>query len=689
MRVRLPFTVLVLACVTGLAASVDAQTEIPIRSITLYRSGVAHFQRQGVVSGDASVALTFDAEQVNDILKSMLVLDLDGGRVESVGYGSKEPLARRLASFGVDISDNPDLAELLNRLRGAPVRVSTFEGTVEGTVLGVERRETPAGDQVTTVAHLNLVTEGGIRSAPIPSLRSIEALDAELQAELSKALAALAEQRAERVKSVDVRFSGRGERRVVVAYVHEMPVWKAAYRLVLPEETGKPTIQGWAIVENTTDEDWQDVRLSLVSGRPVSFVMDLYEPLFVTRPEVPVPAGAGVSPRVYGGGESYEEGKRLAETERSAGEALGRARRDAAPAAPEQPIVTFDANNQAFGEAAIGYAETLKATTLSLASGAEVGEVFQYQLDAPVTIERQRSAMLPILSASIEGRRVSIFNRNDGAEHPMRGVELTNSTGLQLMPGPISVFDGVAYAGDAQIGHVSDGDRRLLSYAVDLDVRGITTDDSTATIDRVTIAGGSLVYRSTNVNTVAYAFSNGDERRDRTVIVEHAKLGGWELVEPAKPYEETEWLYRFEVPIPAGKQAGLTVKQQQVQHTRYALVAADLRQLQVYVSQGKASEKVLEAVREAMRLQAAVNSIEGEIRSLDQERQRIEQDQQRIRQNMGAIDRQSDLYARYLSTLTTQEDRLEQIRSERQAREQALNEARRALETFLSGLNVD
>ena len=302
----------------GAAANAAKPAPLDIRKITMYRSGVGSFQRQGQVDGDTSVQLRFKTEQINDILKSMVVLDLSGGQIEGISYGSKEPLSKRLASFGVDISDNPDMAKLLGKLRGAVASVTTNEGAVSGTILGVEMREQAQGQsqKPVQVAFLNLVTGTGIRSFDLTKVNSVELQDKELAGELSKALAALAEHRADRTKTVEIALRGQGARNVVVNYIHEMPVWKASYRLVLPDESKaveKPSIpidktkgtlalQGWAIVENPTDEDWKDVTLSLVSGRPVSFQMDLYEPLFVFRPEIPVPTVPGVMPRAYAGG---------------------------------------------------------------------------------------------------------------------------------------------------------------------------------------------------------------------------------------------------------------------------------------------------------------------------------------------------------------------------------------------------
>ena len=567
------------APMTSSAAKESAADRVPIRKITLYRSGVGYFERSGRITGDAEIQLRFNTDQINDILKSMVLLDKGGGRIDAVSYGSKEALARRLASFGVDISGNPSIPDLLTQLRGAAIRVSGGEQT-QGVILGIEHRTVPGGkdDALRTEPYLNLVTPAGLRSIAISGISSFEILDKELADELNKALAALAEYRADRTKTVDLRFSGEGvrdaaEREVVVAYIHEMPVWKPSYRLILPDEPAgasspsgatRPAtaaIQGWAIVENNTDQDWHEVRLALVSGRPVSFRMDLYEPLYVFRPLIPVPTIPGVAPRAYQGGMDgiFAE---MAESEQGVPERQSMKRGLSAPGAPAPSSATKMGRAAGFAGDYAGISVDDMASYAARAQAAvgEVGEVFQYELEAPVTIERQRSAMIPILTASISGRRVSIFNLQDGSEHPMRGVEITNDSDLQLLPGPIAVFDGAsgaegktAYAGDAQIGHIGQGDKRLLAYAVDLDVQVLSESASDSNITRLRIVEGSFELTVKMQQRTSYTFKNADEKRSRTVVVEHTRLGGWELVRPEKPSEITASLYRFELPVAAGK----------------------------------------------------------------------------------------------------------------------------------------
>ena len=668
-----------------------AEAAVPLRRIVLYRSGVGSFQRQGTVSGTKTVSLQFETDQINDILMSMVLLDLDGGSIGAVTYASKEPLERRLASFGVDISGDPSIADLFGQLRGARVSLDATEGGMTGTILGVEPRVTIVPDTQSggiTEPYLNLVTESGVRSVAVSGIRSFEFEDAEVAGELRLALAALADHRTDRVKTVDLNFGGaEGKaRRVVVSYVLEMPVWKTSYRLVLPDSGAKtdPTLQGWAIVENTTDTDWSNVELSLASGRPVSFTMDLYEPLFAARPVVPVPFLAGVAPRVYEAGRQL---MKMAEQSGGGGgggsifgdEAAG-ARRAMAPAA--EGVARLDLPRAVSGDDMARYAAAAQA------SAGEIGEQFMYTVDQPVTLERQRSAMLPILSSSIEGRRVSIYNPSQMASNPMRGVELTNDTDLQLIAGPISVYDGSAYAGDAQIPNTSRGQRQLMSYAVDLDVKGSMETTSNEVIDSITIVNGVVQHKVTRQQSQVYTMANNDQKRDRTVLIEHQRNIGWDLIEPAKAYEKTDSLYRFELEVPAAKEAALTVTEQRVLSYTFEIGSYGMEKVTRYLRRGKMTKAVADAITKAMEIQAGIGALEEQLRQLASERNGIDQDQTRLRNNMQSIDRNSDLYARYMKKLNDQETRLEDIETQRARTQSQLDDKRAELANFVQNLNV-
>ncbi len=675
------------------AAPLSGREEVlPIREITLYRSGVGAFERAAPITGDATVRLRFPTDAVNDILKSMTVLDLGGGTIGPVTYGSKEPLARRLASFGVDLSSAPSIPDLLRQLRGARLRAATIDGTLEGTILGVEDRPVPvaAGGGAAVVArpHLNLLTERGVRSTDVASLASFELLDPALAEELRLALAALADQRAERVKGVDLSFHAAPDetRTVVVTYVREMPVWKTSYRLILPDGDGRPTMQGWAIVENTTDDAWDGVRLSLASGRPVGFTMDLYQPIHAARPELPVPLDAGLAPALYESGGRPLPAEKLARLQdkakaRSAPVTSGGAafltgagrRRDAWDAGEDLMV-----NADALGEAQ--------------AAGGEVGAQFHYTIDAPVHLDRQRSAMLPILRAEIDGRRLAILSLDgSGAapEHPMQGVELTNDTALHLMPGPIAVFDAGAYAGDARIDHTARNQKRLLSFAMDVDVECRTRARTERTLVALKIVDGALVRRTRATRERTLELVNHDDARARTVMIEAPNDPAWERVLPPDPTEETSTLARFEVPLAASGRATFVLAEERVEDARLAVTSMSTETLLDLHADGRVSDAVVEAIRAAAALESEAARARETLARLDRERTSIATEQDRIRSNMTRVAPGTDLHRRYLAKLSAQEDRLEAIANEREEAERARRTAEERRDEFVRGLEVE
>lgn len=697
---------------------------VPITRITLYRSGVGYFMRQGTISDNAQISLKFDAAQINDVLKSLQVLDF-GGRVASVSYPSKDPLSRRLNSFSLNIGDNPSLPVLLERLRGSAVTLTTVEGSVTGSVLSVETREIPqaSGEKpvIVKTSVVNLVTAAGIKAVPVPTITNFVIADKALAEELNRALTALAESRAERTKQVDVSLAGTGARQLAMAYVHETPVWKTSYRLVLPEADAKPdakadakkpagqgVLQGWAIVENTTDQDWSNVKLSLVSGRPVSFKMDLYEPLYVYRPEVAVPTVPGVMPRTYEGG-AVKPGEPASpmpagRTAGSSGSPMRQVRVEEGKADKSKNMAPTAARMRGGGDGGEAESNTTFGGLLDAppsasdmvdyaarpgAKAGEVGEVFQFELENPVTIERQRSAMIPILTSSVAARRVSIYNQSDRADHPMRGVEITNSTDLQLLPGPLSVMDSNAYAGDAQINQISPGDKRLLAYAVDLDVAVTTEPVNVTNLVKIKIVQGSIVQTSSNAYGTKYTFANKDIKRPRTIVLEHPKLEGFTLKGETKPVEQTQGLYRFDVAVETAKQSTIEVVQERVYQQTIGIFNYDYDTLVKFQQAGKLSPQVLSSMQAIFQKQAAVNEAERKIGQFEQQIATLRADQTRISQNMATLDRQTKMYGNFLAKLDTQEKEIDKLTALLESTRIQLDTYRKDLDTTVANLSVE
>ena len=389
-----------------MAAAPTATTadQLPLSKVVLFTSGVGYFQREGTVSGDTDLDLYFNTKDINDLLKSLVAQDLDGGLITEVTYSSRDPLTRTLQSFAIDLTGHPGIAQILAQARGQGVEVVTGQ-RLRGTVVGVESK--PSGEH-TADTFLNLLTDGGLRSVNLAEVRTLTFLDPQLQADLDQALDLLAESRSEEKKRVTIGFAGEGNRRVRVGYLLEAPLWKTSYRLVLGDKE-EHFLQGWAIVENTTEGDWRDVSLSLVSGRPISFIMDLYRPLYVPRPTVGVETYSSIAPQ------RYEEDLGLAAAPPQAAMAKERAAESRA-AAPEAGAM-YDM------ESLRDEIDPSQGVTTAAQAG-EAGNFFRYLIQHPVTIPRKESAMLPIVTRNVEGKRVSIYNQRVQAKHPLHGLKL-------------------------------------------------------------------------------------------------------------------------------------------------------------------------------------------------------------------------------------------------------------------------
>jgi len=683
-------TLTVLACALP-AASQPGEADVPVKKVSAFSSGVAYFEHGGKVEGDAQVLLKFKADQINDILKSLVVLDLGEGEVTGVSYASRDPVSRALKSFGIDISAEPTLAEILKQVRGAEVVVSTPE-KVTGKVLGVEvrtRQVLPANTLIKQDV-LNLLTLDGIKAIALDTISGIALADAKLNAELKKALALMVEGRDSNRKPVSIGFTGQGRRDVRIGYIAEAPVWKTSYRLVLGGND--VSMQGWAIVENTSDFDWEKVELTLISGRPISFIQDLYTPLYLPRPVVVPELYASLRPQTYDDGLAPEEkAKQLALAKRDRASARRKpAPRPTAAAAPGRPGwgglagKGYLADAKARSEQA---AQALRRGVRSVASAQKVGEMFSYLIGKPVTLARRKSAMLPIVNQAVKGRKVSIYNASALAKHPLNGVWLTNSTKLSLLAGPVTVFDAGTYAGDAQIDNLAPDDKRLLSYAIDLKVTVDPSATSSSRITAVQVVRGVLQLSRRHVYTQTYLIKNKADQK-RTVLVEHPRRSNLKLLKPDEPTEKTAKVYRFEVDVPAGETGKFVVTEERIDRQSVAILPASVGSLHGYSTSGEIPAEVRQAVAGAIRRKQALTEVEREARELQKKIANLRREQGHIRSNMQVLARDSAGYKRFEKKLLDLEKQIEDLQTALQKANAKAKDLRKALEDYLSKLTV-
>jgi hypothetical protein len=671
------------------------QATLPLTKIVLYASGVGYFQRDGRIEGHGQVALRFKVDTINDLLKSMTVQDFDGGQVSTVTYDSRDPITRTLKSFAIDLTDNAGLGNLLWQMRGERVEVAT-PNLVQGVIMGVETKKERVGDKdVVEVEYVNLLTDNGLRSIPLPQVQQLRVTNEQLNAELRQALAVLAAGHDTQKKTVTLDLSGQGSHRVRVGYIMETPVWKTSYRLVL-SDTEAPFLQGWALVENTTDEDWQEVRLSLIAGRPISFTMDMYEPLYAQRPVIVPEVYAALRPQTYGQameapGEALresrlqEEGRRAQKREApgSAAEAPAapapRARgmmaepKPAAPAPPPGPTIM----QQSFQEGVTAAAQAM-----------ELGEFFEYAIKNPVSLARQKSAMLPIVNEAVEGAKVSIYNQRVHAKHPLYGFRLRNATALHLSQGPMTVFDGGVYAGDARLEDLPPGQERLLSYAMDLktEVEPVSEPEQRELVT-VSLRKGTLLTTHKAIAEKTYNIRNRDQK-PHLVLIEHPFRADWQLASPSTATERTRDVYRFAVTVDPGPGTRLRVREEKPLQQSVALTDAGPDVLTYYMRATQVSDKVKQALQRVSTLRDKLDQTVQQRRRLEQQIQEISQEQARMRENMGRLAQNSELYNRYVHKLDQQETEIDKVRKDIETLKGTEEQQRKELNDYLMGLDI-
>ncbi len=674
---------------------------LPLRRVILYSNGVAFLERRGFISGNAEINLHFKQSQVDDVLKSMLILDLGGGQIGAVSYNSSAPPAARMADIPFSIAAGTEgetqggLAGVLRQLQGAKVIVTTSNRSVTGAILTVEEQqeESEKGNPVFTRNALVVATESGeLASFPLSDVRSIRLADDGARKDITEFARASASARRRDAKTISINSDGAGKRELVVSYTIAAPIWKTTYRVVL-DSTGKPFFQGWAIVDNVSDEDWSDISLSLFSGTPVSFIQPLQRPLYRFRPVIPIPDDLNLEPQIYDQGEGSGLGAGLG------GNIGGGDRHDGGGGPGGGGGGGRDSSGASFvktPQAITTLSDAVSADDSSIttaATGAEVGDLFEYRIERPVTVRRDRSALIPILQTRMEGERVSIYRESERADRPMSGMRLKNTSPLTLEGGALTVIEGDAYAGEALVERLKPGEERFISFAVDLATMvTVSNEGGREPVFLVRVIDGVFQAHYYTAENKTYAITNQTDK-PRVVYIEHPLRGGWRLTEETpRPVEKTAGAYRFRVELGPRETVELEVGERQALMDKYQVSGLTTKDLGVFISRRYLDDTSRAALEQIIKLKEQIADIGTTIAGLDSEAGEIAKDQARLRENIKVLGETADarqLITRYVAKVNDQETRIEQLTSERRTREAARQQLQSELETAIRTLALD
>lgn len=633
-------TAMVSACLPALA------TELPLTRVVLSSSGLAQFSHAGQVAAGSTIDLAVRLDQVDDVLKSLTVFDALGA-VGPVSLPGREPLGELFRDLPFDLDALNSPTALVNALVGSEVEISG-PVTARGRVFRVEPEqvEMPDGRGIVTRHRLSLLTEKGLVQAVFEDITSLAFTDPQARAQIDRALAGIADNRAKDRRRLAIEVLGQGKRDVAVGYVVGAPIWKTSWRLVLPKAAGKARLQGWAVLENLTGGDWKDIELTLVSGNPVALTQPLYTAVYGDRTEVPIAGTSGPTPRA-----DFEPVR-----DRAAGGLAKAAAERAAPAPKAFAAMVAPA-------APPPMAPPAEAMT---AEAQEAATQLIYRFPGKVSLLIGHTMMLPFVDREIAAERVWLFQPETDNRHPLATLRLTNDGETALPPGIVTTFEtsaagGAEYVGDAVLPLVARGATKLVSFALDQKTDVRREDRGVRRTTLGTAVDGRLTMTVRSRHAVVYEITPPPDE-DRDIVVEEIRAEGWAPAAGIDRIEATPTRFRWPIAAPKGKttRAELVLERTDSQSVLLTTLPAEemLARVKGLDNEGPAFKEAIDRLSEVV---ADITRAETARKRAATERDGIVADQNRIRANLTSVGNTSDLGRRYLDTLKTQENRLAEI----------------------------
>jgi hypothetical protein len=675
-----------LALAFFLVVAVPAEAaDLALKRVMLSSGGVGYFEYEAAVDGDATLTLDIPLDQVDDVLKSLVVYDT-GGRAGEITLPGREPLAQSFIDLPFDQSALTSATSLLEALRGSEVRVGG-DGPITGQLVHAEDvTERGADGTSETLIRITVLTDTGLRQTSVRDLDTISFVDPALQAKIKTALSQIAAYHAQGQRQLTIATHGDGKRTVRIGYVVAMPLWKASYRMVLPADANAASarLQGWAVLENFSGQKWSDVELTLLSGDPVTFRQALYESYYVPRPVVPVESGSRVLPPPDTGASADEAEKAASKATETTvapvlGQFAGRARGlpqgvPAAMPAPAPPPPPEPAQIEA-------------------AAASENATQISFTLPNKVSVDAGQSLVVPLIDRDLPAQRADLYQPATSPTHPLAAIEVTNAADTGLPPGVLTLYQqgdrGAEYLGDARLAAFPAGDKRFLSYAVDNNVTITSENTSQQPIVKATIAEG--VMHLTRLNRMTTTDRITSSKAPPRLIIEKMGLGGnWRLTNPAPDKVERTpgGAYRIPAPLDAKGNATVTIVEEQPILEAVQLLDLDDNQLGVYVASKELDPKLHQALADLAQRRQSVSRQQADLDRLNQERSRLTEDEERLRDNYTALKDDPTMRKSTLDKLKTAETAIDDNAAAIAKTNSALAQAQADLATYVSGLKL-
>ena len=659
---KLFFMLISLMCMTTVFSdSVNEfnEDDLPLKRVTLYSSGVAHYEHEGKVKGNGKIEMLFLPSQISDVLKSIFVKD-PAAKNLSINYQSEDTLKKTMQSLKIDLSENDSIFKIFNSQKGAEIEVYT-PSKITGKILSVDKIEDSKPDMI-----LSIAAADGVKIISLKDVQSFKFTDPQRNEDLQKALGLILEASAKERKLISIDIEAAGERNIGLSYVMEAPIWKPSYRLDMGNTSA--AFQAWAIIDNSTDLDWKDVKLTLTSGRPIGFRQNLYEPYYTDRETIPILAGQTADIETFDS--AYDDDMAYEET---------------------MPIPLME--KRAYAKAAAPSMDEAKESSYfenQTIAKSNAGEMFAFSPVKPVNLPRQKSTMIPLSLASLPAQKYSVFSSIPyGSDvHPKLCISIENNSGLKFPAGPITVFENGEYSGDAILEFLPENEKRLIAFGDDIDVRGTKTEDFDEHIHSLKIVKGVLTKRYKSSKNSVYTIKNSASK-ERSIIVEHFISAGFNLADEKKLLEKTSNKYRFNIKVKANSQEKLSVIEERFFEEIIQVNTMDNNSMIAICSNSKIPEKIKKAFKDVLDEKVKVDKAQIALNSLQNEQKSLNAEQDRIRKNLQAVGSETQQGKLFLDKLLEIENSLENLKKKIGQSEKEYSNLRSSFLDYVEKINIE
>jgi hypothetical protein len=632
---------------------VYAEEVLPVKRVVMFQNGVAYIERRGEFTGDELV-MRVRPSQIQDILKSITVVDFSGGRANSLAMPVDVSSQRALSELPKLELGHGSLGAILRALRGAEVHLVTDDGTFEGRMVGIDAMG--AAEQGQQISILD--ESGTVRIIPVDEVEALKIMDSTLANGLVKGLDISLGQEAWRSVELKVFLNkdANPNRDLLVSYLVEMPTWKSSYRLVL-EKGKEPLLQGWAVIDNVSGADWTDVKLTLTTGSPVSFHYNLYTPRFVSRPDLTPYHALGIAPPVAESTVATAPPppprpalRRPAAEYKKRRKASIAGRSRAAVPSRDGALGDYDVEAYAPEEPEMGM-DALYDSMRVQAKTQKVGSLYRFDLEDPMTVPNRSSTMIALINTRIPGKAIYSYNPQSGVQaaykHPFRAVAIRNQAGSVLEPGPMAIIRNGQYVGEGLIRRIEKGQDSYISYALDTAVNvtaGTSSGHEVAGL--VKISRGVIQTKSFSIYRHNYEVqASKDDGEAIPLLVSIPKRQGWKVeAKGGKPESETAASLYFSMPVKPGEKTKLEIKEKYPTFNSYRILDSGAQQaLMLYVEAKDSDGKIVAQLKPLVDKIRRLSDANTKIHTMERKRSDLQQRASEIRANLKLLKKSRNL----------------------------------------------